>query len=234
MPRASGAARLWRGREAAAALISNNLGSGTQTADKLRMSIGSLSSIASGFVESLINKALTSNSTGKTTTSGTASTSQTSDSNQLSPFAQLLSTLQQLQQSNPAEYEQVTKQIATNLTAAAQTATSAGNTTLASTLTQLATDFTTASQNDQMPSIQDLAAATGHHHHHGHHGSTSTSSTDASGTSAADSTGTSSSSSTSDLLSQLIASYQSSTSTSQSTDPMAIITSTLASAGITV
>ena len=143
LPRAPGAARLWRGRDAAAGLISNNLRSGIQTADKLRMSIGSLSNIASGYIESLITKALTSKSTDATTTSGTSSTSQTSDSNQLSPFAQLLSTLQQLQQSNPTEYEQVTKQIATNLTTAAQTATSAGNTTLASTLTQLAGDFTT-------------------------------------------------------------------------------------------
>jgi hypothetical protein len=99
---------------------------------------------------------------------------QQSDSGQLSPFAQLLSTLQQLQQSNPTEYKQVTQQIATNLQNAAQTATSDGNTSAANQLTQLATDFTTASQSGQLPNISDLAQAIGgggHHHHHGHHAS---------------------------------------------------------------
>jgi hypothetical protein len=64
-----------------------------------------------------------------------------SDSTQLSPLAQLLSTLQQLQQSNPIQYQQ---QIATNLQNAAQTAQAEGNTTAANQLNQLATDFTNA------------------------------------------------------------------------------------------
>jgi hypothetical protein len=94
------------------------------------------------------------------------------DHSQLSPFAQILSTLQQLQQSNPAQYQQVTQQIATNLHTAAKTAQAAGNLTAASQLNQLATDFTQASQSGQLPNIQDLAQATGghHHHHHGGHG----------------------------------------------------------------
>ena len=37
------------------------------------------------------------------------------DSTQLSPFAQLIATLQQLQQSNPSEYAQLTAQIATQI-----------------------------------------------------------------------------------------------------------------------
>lgn len=92
---------------------------------------------------------------------------------QLSPFAQILSELQQLQQQNPSEYAQVTQQIATNLQSAAQTDQANGNSTGASQLTQLATDFLNASQSGQLPDIWDLAQAGGvsqqHHHHHGHH-----------------------------------------------------------------
>lgn len=88
------------------------------------------------------------------------------DSNQLSPFAQIVSTLQQLEQSNPAQYAQVTKQISTNLQNAAQTAQSGGNTTQANELNQLATDFTNASTSGQLPNLQDLAKAIGGHHHH--------------------------------------------------------------------
>ena len=81
------------------------------------------------------------------------------DNSQVSPLGQVLGALGQLQQSNPAEYQQLTAQIAANLTTAAQTAQTAGNTTAASGLTQLATDFTTASQTGQLPNIQDLAQA---------------------------------------------------------------------------
>lgn len=68
-----------------------------------------------------------------------------SDNSQLSPLAQLMSTLEQLQKSNPAEYQQVTQQIATNLQSAAQNASSGGNTAAATELNQLATDFASAS-----------------------------------------------------------------------------------------
>jgi hypothetical protein len=57
---------------------------------------------------------------------------------QLSPFAQILSGLQQLQQSNPSPYQQATQQIATNLQKA-KTAQSEGDTTAANQLKQLAT-----------------------------------------------------------------------------------------------
>jgi hypothetical protein len=59
-----------------------------------------------------------------------------SDNTQLSPFAQVLSTLQQLQQSNPTEYESFMSQIATNLTTAAQSATSS-STTMSTELTDM-------------------------------------------------------------------------------------------------
>ena len=187
------------------------------------MSIGSLSNIASGYVQSLLSGVLAHHSGNKTNSSGTSSVSQATDVNQLSPFAELLGTLQQLLQSSQTQYSQVTQKIAANLTTAANTAQASGNTTAAAVLNQLATDFSNASQNNQLPNIQDLAQASFHnHHHHGHAGS------------GADPAGPSSgSSASSDLLSQLIASYQSSAaSVNQSTDPMAIITSTLASAGI--
>jgi hypothetical protein len=114
-------------------------------------------------------------------------TSSPSDSSRLSPFAQLANTLQQLQVSDPTKYKQVTQQVATNLQSAAQTAQSQGNSTAASQLTQLAADFSNASQTGQLPNLQDLAQAVGggtggsgghHHHHHAQAASSSSSSID--------------------------------------------------------
>ncbi len=51
--------------------------------------------------------------------------------------------------------------MAINLQSVAQTATADGNTTAASQLRQLATDFTNASQSGQLPNIQDRAQAVG-------------------------------------------------------------------------
>jgi len=203
------------------------------------MSTSSINNLASSYLQSILGTAL--QATGLTgnassnTVSGTSG--QQSDSGQLSPFAQLLSTLQQLQQSNPTEYKQVTQQIATNLQNAAQTATSDGNTSAANQLTQLATDFTTASQSGQLPNISDLAQAIGgggHHHHHGHHASSSDSSTDSSSssTSSSSTSGSTSTSSTSPLQ-QLLAAFESNATQNESLNPMSIITNTLASAGIT-
>jgi hypothetical protein len=99
--------------------------------------------------------------------SGSSSVTQAPDSGRLSPFAQLVSTLQQLQQSNPAQFQQVASQIATNLKSAAQSAQSSGNPVAAGQLNQLATDFTSASATGQLPNLQDLAQAlsAGHPHH---------------------------------------------------------------------
>jgi hypothetical protein len=132
--------------------------------------VGSINTISSNYLQSILNELQPSGSTNNSSaTSTSANVGQSSDSSQLSPLAQVLSTLQQLQQSDPAGYQQVTQQIATNLQTAAQTATTDGNTAAASQLNQLATDFTNASQSGQLPNIQDLAQAIGGGHHHHHH-----------------------------------------------------------------
>jgi hypothetical protein len=144
----------------------------------------------------------------------------------MSPFAQLMSELQKLQQSDPTKYQQVTAQIATNLQTAAQNATAGGDTTKAAQLTQLATDFTNASKSGQLPNVQDLAQAVGGHHHHHHH--VEAPPTDPTGTA-----GTSSTSSGGQSLSQLLGAYQTNTPQTGSSDPLGIIMSTLSNAGIT-
>jgi len=69
----------------------------------------------------------------------------------LAPFAELLSTLQEMQQSAPTRYLQVTGQIATNLMGAAQAAQSQGDTAAADRLNQLARDFRDASRSGTLP-----------------------------------------------------------------------------------
>ncbi|HEX4809395.1 MAG TPA: hypothetical protein VH325_10720 [Bryobacteraceae bacterium] len=184
-------------------------------------SVNNLSNLSSSYLQSALSEALqsaglTTNTTGNSSSSGgVSSISQSSDNGQLSPLAQLMSTLQQLQQSNPTEYKQVTQQVAANLQSAGQTAQADGNSAAANQLNQLATDFTTASQSGQMPDLQNLAqAAGGHHHHHGGSGASSNSSATSSSSSDA-STSTSRASSTTSL------------------NPMAIILDTLGQAGIT-
>jgi hypothetical protein len=204
------------------------------------MSISSINNFSNNNLASELSSAL--QGTGLTiTTSGNnvGSVGQGSDSSQLSPFAQLLSTLQQLQQSNPTQYATVMQQISTNLQTAAQTATKDGNTSAASELTQLSTDFANASKTGQLPNIQDLAQALGgggHHHHHFHADSSSTSSSSASGSSSSNSTsGTDNTgSSTSQALEQLLSAFQASNNSQNSAlNPMAIIMNALSSAGIT-
>jgi hypothetical protein len=198
------------------------------------MSIGSINPLSNPYLQSILTSAI--QSTGLTTNSAnnslsgigaSSSVSQSPDNSQLSPFAQLMSDLQKLQQTDPAKYQQVTSQIATNLQTAAQTATAAGNTTAAAQLTQLSTDFNNASKSGQLPNMQDLAQAVGgHHHHHHHHAEPA--STDPTSTSS-----TSSTTSPSQTLSQLLAAFQTNGTQSAATDPMSIIMSTLSSAGIT-
>jgi hypothetical protein len=187
--------------------------------------ISSLNNGSSSYLQSILNNAFKSNnSTANSSNSASASSVTAQSANgQLSPFAQLMSTLQQLQQSNPAEYQQVTQQIAANLQTAAQTATSEGNSTQATQLSQLAKDFTSASQSGQLPNMQDLAQAIGgggHRHHHSHAASSD-----------ADSTSSNSSSS---QLSQLLAQFQANNTQNEALDPMSIITNTLSTAGINI
>jgi hypothetical protein len=178
------------------------------------MSTNSVNSLSSTYLQEILDAALqnggvnNNQSSNPLTVPTVAPAASQPDNGQLSPFAQIASSLQQLQQSNPTEYQQVTAAIATNLTTAAQTAQTDGNTNAATTLTQLASDFTSTSKNGQLPNLQDLAEATGgtsgHHHHHHHGGSVASSS-----------------------------STTSSTSQSSSLNPLSIIFQTLSSAGIT-
>jgi hypothetical protein len=186
--------------------------------------IGSLNSLSSSYLQQLLGTTLqnTSSTAKNQSSTGTSSVTAQSENGQLSPFAQLMSTLQQLQQSNPTEYQQVTQQIATNLQSAAQTATADGNSTQATQLSQLATDFNSASQSGQLPNMQDLAQAIGGGHHHHHHSHAASSDAD------------SSSSSTSQTLSQQLAAFEANSTQNDATSPMAIIMNTLSSAGINV
>ncbi len=77
---------------------------------------------------------------------------------QLSPFAQVTSTLGQLQQSDPDKFREVARQLAANLQTDAQTAQLEGEMTMASQLNQLASAFTTAAVNGELPNFQDLIA----------------------------------------------------------------------------
>jgi len=155
--------------------------------DTQDMSIGPLSNLTNSYLQSILSGTLQqSGSTGQTSALGSLSGSSLAapaDSGTLSPFAQILTTLQQIQESNPSQYQQVTQQIATNLQNAAQAAQSQGNTAAANQLNQLSSDFSSASQSGQLPNIQDLAQAVGGGHHHHHHQFQS-SATDSDGSSA--------------------------------------------------
>ena len=192
------------------------------------MSISPINNL-NGYVQSILNTALqgigyASNTPGNNLNGVNSSSFQLQpDNGQLSPFAQLLNTLQQLQQSNPAQYQQVTQQIASNLQSAAHTAQSQGNTTAANQLNQLATDFTNASQNNQLPNIQDLAqAVSGHHHHHHHFHSASTPPAGA----------TTNSNSNSQSVDQILVAFQAVGAQNNSLNPMDIILNTLSNSGI--
>jgi len=206
------------------------------------MSINSLSPLTNTYIQSLLSTQLSSavsTANGSANGINAASLLGQQDNNNLSPFAQVLTTLQQLQQSNPTEYQQVTQQIATNLQSAAQTATSDGNTQAAANLTQLSTDFQNASQSGQLPNVQDLAKAIGGGHHHGHHHHAASSTTDTDGdATSSNSTGPSSiataDNSTTGGLSQLLSSLLSTSNTTQSLNPTSIIRNTLQNAGIQV
>jgi hypothetical protein len=154
------------------------------------------------------------------------------DKGDFSSFAQVMVTLQQLQQSDPAKYQQVTEQIATNLQDAAQAAQSEGNTTAANQLNQLASDFTNVSKNAQLPNIQDLAQAIGGHHHYHHHHFHAAPADSAENSSAGSSSTSASSSTASQPLSQLVSAYQANGAQSGSRNPMSIILETLSNAGI--
>lgn len=132
------------------------------------MSIAPLINLASGYIQSLFSNTKSASPSGGPSTIGSGSAQ---DGSQPGSFAQILSSLQQLQQSSPIQYQTVTHQISSNLQTAAQSAAVNGDTALANQLNQLSTDFNSASTSSQLPSVQDLAQAIGvgghHRHHHG-------------------------------------------------------------------
>jgi hypothetical protein len=214
--------------------------------------MSSINSLSNSFLQAILGNGLQGvglNANSKTTTqAGLSGLTQQPDSQQLSPFAQLVSTLQQLQQSDPAKYSQVTQQIATNLQSAAQSAQSSGNTTAAAQLNQLATDFTSASKSGQLPNIQDLAQAVSGGHHHGHHHHASAASDSDSASSGSTSSGSTSSTSTAStvassqsldqILGLFVGLFQTATNPaagggqSGSLDAGSIIRNTLSNAGV--
>jgi hypothetical protein len=203
---------------------------GDKNADSKGMSIGSinpLSLIQSTLRSSLQDAGLT-NNTSNTLSGIDAPSLAPPDTSRLSPFARLISELQQLQQSDPAKYKQVTQQIATNLQNAAQTAQSDGNPTAVNQLNQLANDFTNASTSGQLPNIQDLAQAISTHHHHHSHSAHA----DSDGKSSASSSSSSASSSGVSQQNQLRPAFQANGAQSDAVNPMSIILNTLSSAGI--
>ena len=192
------------------------------------MSTSPINNLSTNYLQSVLATAL--QGTGLSTSSYDSSVRSIGqsqpDNSRLSPFAQVVSELQQLQQSDPTKYQQVTQQIATNLQNAAQTAQSNGHTNAENLLNQLATDFSNASQNGQLPNMQDLAKAMMfHHHHHTHAGSNaeSNSSTTASSSGA---------SNPSQVFHQLLSAFQSSAAQNDALDPASIIMTTLNSAGL--
>src|SRR5277367_4300771 len=110
--------------------------------------------LSTGYLQWILGSVL--QSPGLTRTAGVTASGGTGAQgpykSQISPFGQVVSTLQQLQQSNPTQYRQIAQQSATNLQKAAQTAQAGGNSTAANELNQLATDFSNGSQSGQLPS----------------------------------------------------------------------------------
>ena len=142
---------------------------GARNADKDGMSsIGNNPGNLQSIVASTLQNTGLSNNLTALTTAITATLSRVSDSGQLSPFAQVIGALQQIQQNNPAQYQQLTSQIATNLQDASQNALADGNTAAATRLGQLSADFTNASQTGQLPDLQDPTKTVGGHHHGRH------------------------------------------------------------------
>lgn len=190
------------------------------------MGIGPLVNLAGGFLQSLITGPAKGSSSAKTTAAVTPSGSVgTKGADQLSPFAQILSSLQQLEQSNPIQYQKVTQQIASSLQTGAQSATATGNPVLASQLTQLSTDFTNASTSGQLPSVNDLAQAIGGGHHRHHHGGGQPS------TSGSASSANDNASNLSEFL-QTLNAPQPGTNMNNALDALSIIDNTLSAAGI--
>lgn len=181
------------------------------------MSTVSFNNLSGSYLESALATAVQ-GAGANTNIAGASSLSLPADNGGLSPLASVMSALQQLQISDPAKYEQVTQQIATNLQSAAETAQAQGNASASTELTQLAADFANSSQSGQLPNIQDLANAIGGHGHghHRHHSGSSSNDADANSIAA-------------QAQNQLFSLFGTSGTTGGSLDPLSIIQNTLAS-----
>ena len=85
-----------------------------------------------------------------------------SDGADFSPLAELVGTLETLRESNPTKYALVTRRIAANLMDAARLAQVQGNSDAENQLTQLADDFSSASESGQLQSLlRNLSQAAG-------------------------------------------------------------------------
>jgi hypothetical protein len=89
----------------------------------------------------------------------------------ISQVAQILSKLRQIQQQDPAQFQQMATTIAGKLQQAAENAKSQGNLAQVDQFNKLAGLFQNAANNGQVPSAQALqqAGLSAHHHHHGGH-----------------------------------------------------------------
>lgn len=134
---------------------------------------------------------------------GASGSNQSASSLTVSPMSTMMSQLQQLQTSNPAQFQQLASTIANQLTTAAQ---QQGNTQAGQFLSQLASSFQSVANGGSLSNLlpsQASASQTAsglqgaiqkayghHHHHHGQSGSTSSGQTDSS-TSSTSTTGNS-------------------------------------------
>src|SRR5579863_5547292 len=88
---------------------------GAGSADMYSMSTSAINNLSSSYLQQLLASALQNAGTTSNSNPGNIASPSTSDSSQLSPFAQLAGTLQQLQESDPTKYKQVTQQVAVDL-----------------------------------------------------------------------------------------------------------------------
>src|SRR5208283_1556751 len=135
------------------------------------MSISPLNSLYSTSLLQL--GALNSTQSSQQTTGTSSAVTPPTDSQDISSFSQFISQLQQEATNDPAAFKQQTAQIATNLSADAQSTTGAESQFLQS----LANMFQTASQSgnpadlnlNSSSAASGTQSASGHHHHHHHH-----------------------------------------------------------------
>jgi hypothetical protein len=179
------------------------------------MSISSIAGTAGNaalqWLESLTNN---NNTVGSNTSAPRVANSFANGTANLSQAGQFFAKLDSLAQSSPAQFKQLTAQISSELTTAAQQTTGPAQ----QFLQNLANNFQTASQTGSTASLQPPQQATGtqtqgtsehHHHHHGGGGYSSQSSDTSSLLSALTGTGASSSSTAAASTSSSASSIQS-------------------------